>query len=189
MSDFQQPKFRVGQKVYFGLAIRTPVGYECPDCLGTGKWAITTPAGESWDTWCQTCSSSALGLGGRLIKYEWQPEVVIRTIGSIRMDTNSKEDLFEYMCKETGIGSGNIYKESSLFRSESEALAYAEMEVVRFWNIQEKEQEDKKDKKRKAAVKQKPHPLILENQRLTNELDALKNMIWEFKNGLRSELL
>lgn len=49
---------------------------------------------------------------------------VKRTIGSIRHDSSSHFDdgpLTEYMCVETGVGSGSVYRENDLFSTEAEA--------------------------------------------------------------------
>ncbi len=52
------------------------------------------------------------------------------TIGSVRIDTAARDysEPVEYMCVETGIGSGSVYRESHLFETESAALVAAEAE-------------------------------------------------------------
>ena len=60
--------------------------------------------------------------------------VRVLTIGSVQINTHRsypEAELVNYMCHETGIGSGNVYRESELFADEAHAKAVAEqMDLV-----------------------------------------------------------
>jgi len=62
----------------------------------------------------------------RLGYSEFAPSVEVLTIGSVRVDTHDIEHPVSYMCRETGVGSGQIHCEADLFHTREEAQAAAE---------------------------------------------------------------
>lgn len=122
-----ETKFSVGDAVYHAWTESEVRRHPCPDCLGSRKWKAVSPAGTEYEFGCPRCGSqyrhdSDLDLAYRV----FAPRASKMTIGSVRTDTHSKEGN-EYMCLETGVGSGSIYREPRLFHTEAEALAAAEV--------------------------------------------------------------
>jgi hypothetical protein len=121
-------KYSIGDKVYYAAVAQKDFQAPCPDCLGTRKWKAMTPAGSTLEMNCIRCAAyyqppAPLRLG--YTKYVGQPQTL--TIGSVKLDTD--EDEPRYMCHETGVGSGRIYKESELFLDYESALDYANIEA------------------------------------------------------------
>ncbi len=111
-------KYSIGDKVWsFGVEY-APKLFQCPDCLGTKKWTIIFADGHSEETKCFTCSRSWEGSLGYIDYREWQPTVRQLTIGQFYGFRDGKT---QYMCEETGVGSGTIHNEDTLFPTETEA--------------------------------------------------------------------
>lgn len=118
------PKYVIGDKVWCDNINRQAFKHECPDCKGTGHWSCTTPGGFTFTLPCQRCTQHAYLSDQRLRLdyYRWVPIVTLLTIGSVRTDTAAREgERVSYMCRETGVGSGNIYYEGRLFNTQEEA--------------------------------------------------------------------
>lgn len=123
-------KFDVGDTVYLGRAEWTETRIPCKRCAGSGWWTVVAHSGEfgHWQVTCQVCkdyrdygNSKGRGTvkrGGR------NPVTRELTIGSVRVDTHKGE--VEYMCEETGVGSGQIWHEKELFSTHHAALTHAE---------------------------------------------------------------
>jgi hypothetical protein len=110
------PKFAKGDKVFYADTFMTTHRIDCPDCDGSGKWPITSPAGHPFTIPCARC---AYNYGSRLeeLRLSWPVFTsLVRplTIGSIRINTDD-DDVVTYMCVETGIGSGSVYRERDLY--------------------------------------------------------------------------
>lgn len=56
-SDLPEPKFRVGQTVWYANTDNREAKRDCPDCLGERSWRVTTPGGGDYDVPCQRCAS------------------------------------------------------------------------------------------------------------------------------------
>lgn len=111
-----QTKYNIGDKVFAASVKQSSRKLDCPDCLGTKVWSVTTPAGYTFTTPCPRCSDRYGLMHTKLPSLtvsEYVPEVRELTIGSIRLDTNQVE-MVEYMCHETGVGSGAIWREGQL---------------------------------------------------------------------------
>lgn len=117
------PKFNIGDTVYAAYANWDARQVKCPDCLGTAEWTVTAPSGESWQVRCNTCNKGWHS-SGYIGSYDYLPEMRELTIGSVRIDTND-ENPISYMCVETGVGSGTIHYEKTLFGSKELAMEYA----------------------------------------------------------------
>jgi hypothetical protein len=118
-------KYGVGDVVWHAGQTTTQQSHPCPDCLGSREWIATSPAGGKFPVSCPRCSTSYQANHKLSIKYaQWTPTTNRRTIGSVRADTYSDRGA-EYMCHETGVGSGSIYYEKDLFETQEAALAAA----------------------------------------------------------------
>jgi hypothetical protein len=54
-SDLPEPRFRVGQTVWYADTKRVTRTLPCPDCLGAKTWRVETPAGGDYEVPCQRC--------------------------------------------------------------------------------------------------------------------------------------
>ena len=118
-------KSDIGDVVYSAASHWKDTKQQCPDCLGQKVWHIKTPAGEEFDLECRTCWQGYNGNSGTISSWDFEPVVNCYTIGSVRMDTND-EEVFTYMCEETGIGSGRIHSQKNLFATRENAEIRAE---------------------------------------------------------------
>lgn len=126
-TDLPTPKYRIGDAVWAARCEREKTVLPCPDCLGSKKWELRTPAGAVIEVGCQRCAGDYLNNEKlSLVRWRFAPSAQRLTIGSVRLDTaNSYGDKIEYMCVETGVGSGSIYGETKLFATEQDAIAAA----------------------------------------------------------------
>ena len=109
-------KFAIGDTIYVPYTQRDQKTAVCPDCKGSKKWEITRHGvvdDKPVVINCEVCS-------GKGVVADWQNtgQVSILTVGSVRTDTAEETS---YMCRETGIGSGSIYRESRCYASYGEA--------------------------------------------------------------------
>jgi hypothetical protein len=126
-----ETKFDVGDTVFHANITTERRRHPCPDCLGSREWACTSPAGGTFKVPCPRCGGGYQSNHALSLDYSWWvPSAQRLTIGSVRVDTHSgtwgHDEHNHYMCVETGVGSGSIYKESSLFATEEEALRAAQ---------------------------------------------------------------
>lgn len=136
-SDLPTPKYSIGQTVWHPTIAQTVEPLPCPDCFGSKKWAVTTPAGLEMETPCQRCSARYTSGVGDLPKPE---RIVFKagterlTVGGIRAGTQGMSHYggngIEYMCRETGIGSGSVYTEDKLHETEEAALTVATIQAA-----------------------------------------------------------
>ena len=119
-----ETKFSIGDVVYHASTTTEKKKHPCPDCLGAKKWKATSPAGGEYEFFCPRCGSQYRSDHELSLDYSiFIPTTRRLTIGSVRTDSADKT---QYMCVETGVGSGNIYDENRLFGTESEALEAAQ---------------------------------------------------------------
>ena len=130
MIDIPIPKYKIGDIVWADLGYYGETKVVCPDCLGKQEWDVKTPAGESFKLGCGTCEQGWNNSVGYIAKYGPVAKVSRLTVGSVRTDTASKDEPISYMCVETGIGSGVVYRENQLYFLESEALAAANKSAI-----------------------------------------------------------
>lgn len=122
-------KFSVGDTVYHAWTTTERKRHPCPDCLGERKWQTKSPAGREYQFDCPRCSTSYISERDLSLDYSvFAPCVHKLTIGQVRAQTGS-EMRSEYMCHETGVGSGTIYRETDLFATEEEALQAADIKA------------------------------------------------------------
>lgn len=144
-------KFNLGDQVWSGEGYWQNKYKQCPDCLGKKQFDVTTPAGEKFATSCPTCSEGWQSTG-RVREYGFSPLINHLTIGQVRVEIRDGEvgQAEEYMCHQTGVGSGRCWKVMYLFHTMEEALEFAQAECER--KALEKEIEE--EKKRKNSKKE-----------------------------------
>ena len=115
-------KFGIGDTVYFASTEARRKQHPCPDCLGAKKWGVKSPAGRSYEVSCPRCSDNFQSERRLSLSYnQFEPLVAKMHIGQVRACVGG-DGKTQYMCVETGIGSGSIYDEHRLFATEAEAL-------------------------------------------------------------------
>lgn len=122
--------FDVGDTVWYATTHQTTGQHPCPDCLGERKWVAHSPAGTDYEVACPRCADQYMSNRTLNLKYIWHEAAVTKlTIGLIRANADTWEGppKHEYMCHETGVGSGTIYKEASLFATEQAARDAAKL--------------------------------------------------------------
>lgn len=129
-----ETKYQIGDVVFCGTTERKTLQHPCPDCLGSRKWKVVSPAGGEHEFACPRCSARYHSNTDLRLDYQSaQPRVYKRTIGSVRYHSKGEwgdvGPSVEYMCHETGVGSGSCYKEAALHATEAEALALAQTEA------------------------------------------------------------
>ncbi len=122
------PQYSVGHSVWFaGTSFRSE-RWPCPDCHGSKQWLATTATGEQIAVECPRCTSYS---SNRLpsLTHQIATTLVQRlTIGSVRTDTSqTPKQQVQYMCLETGVGSGQLYSEDQLHSTQEQAKAAAEV--------------------------------------------------------------
>ncbi len=111
-----KPKYSIGDTVYCISTFQAQKWHPCPDCLGEKKWAAQSPAGAEFTFACPRCRGSYQSYRDISLSYiSHVPSIATLTIGSVRTDTADKKCPIDYMCVETGVGSGTIYDETGLF--------------------------------------------------------------------------
>jgi hypothetical protein len=123
------PIYEIGNKVYHVSTHSVEKFLDCPDCLGARKWEITSPVGEKYSMPCPRCQARHTYDDYSLNYYEYTDSIRELTIGSVRIDTSDTKNPIEYMCLETGVGSGSIYKECDLHANKLCAKLYGEQLV------------------------------------------------------------
>lgn len=124
-----ETKFSVGDVVYHAQTTTETRMHPCPDCLGTKAWRAVSPAGGEFSVECPRCGGGYQSNRALNLKYSvYVPAPRRLTIGSVRVNTahDDYDGGNSYMCLETGVGSGSVYREDDLFTSEEEARRAAQ---------------------------------------------------------------
>lgn len=160
-----ETKFSIGDVVYRAGITTATKKHACPDCGGSQKWKAISPAGGEYQFPCPRCTGVYMGNDDLSLTYTcYEPNVTRLTIGSIRVDTSS-DHRNEYMCVETGVGSGSIYYEADLFHTQEEAVTVAKLKA------------DEADKNVEWVAKRFDRTFRLSDYQLTNaEREANKAM-------------
>lgn len=120
-------KYSVGDVVYYATTIATRKQHPCPDCLGSRKWKAQSPAGAEFEFDCPRCSTRFQANSDLSLSYTAHVGHVEKlTIGQVRAQVGGDREETEYMCHETGIGGGSVYRESMLFTSAEDAQKAAD---------------------------------------------------------------
>lgn len=144
-----EPKFGIGDVVYLPTMETEQYRAPCPDCKDTKTWQMISPAGIGYLIACPRCAMSFSNLPREYSLKRNRHVGAVRklTIGSIRYDSSNKpgsdwdSDPFQYMCIETGVGSGSIYNERVLHTDEASALLRAEVMAIER-NVKDKQEEE-----------------------------------------------
>lgn len=118
-------KYSVGDSVFHAGTLSVRKQHPCPDCKGQKKWKAISPAGGEYEFGCPRCSTRYMNDRDLSLDYfAFEASVSKLTIGSIQVNTaeGSWDKGNRYMCRETGVGSGTVYNEIDLYRTEEEAL-------------------------------------------------------------------
>lgn len=120
-------KYSVGDVVFYASTYDVIKQHPCPDCKGSRQWKAVAPSGLEYTFSCPRCSLRFSNNDKLSLHYAaYAPSVRQLTIGQVRAVFPPKDDAAaEYMCVETGVGSGSIYREEMLFTTEAEAMACA----------------------------------------------------------------
>lgn len=120
-------KFSVGDVVYRAGTTTVRKQHPCPDCSGSRKWKAASPAGDEYEFDCPRCNSRYQSNDALSLDYsEFAPTTKLLTIGQVRVQEGGDPREVQYMCHETGIGSGTLHNERNLFHTRDEAQVAAE---------------------------------------------------------------
>jgi hypothetical protein len=124
-----ETKFGVGDVVWNATTATEKRRHPCPDCLGCRKWSCKSPAGATFEVECPRCAGGYQSNRDLCLDYTVHvPRAQRLTIGLVRANGSwETPPQHEYMAHETGIGSGSLYRENTLFATEEEALAHAKV--------------------------------------------------------------
>jgi hypothetical protein len=128
-----QTKYGFGDVVYVPRTEYASTRTPCVECDGKG-----TPKVEGKDVSlvCPTCVGPWDEVRGWIERREWVATSERLTVGHVRVELNPEwaqgehPDKRQYMCRETGIGSGTLWSEDRMFLTRDEAVAAAEVELV-----------------------------------------------------------
>lgn len=124
MINLPTPKFAVGDVVYLPRLERAVEKLPCPDCLGTGVWPITSPAGVEFKIACIRCVGTlSMSDLPSLHVERWEPRTEALTINGV--STRSNPDNW-HEAVEYSHGNGQSVGESKIFETQEAALAIAE---------------------------------------------------------------
>lgn len=121
MSNTISFKYSIGDKVFAAGSKYSDASIECPSCFGKKVVTVTFGDGSSEVIPCPTCKLGYGGPYGRIYYKKYIPTVECLTIGSFRHDGEENT----YMCEETGVGGGRVYREGALFDNYDSALIAA----------------------------------------------------------------
>ena len=113
MSTFTS-KFGIGDIVYTVSELARDYKAKCALCSGSGKVGIT---GGERQVECPDC----YGNGWKWSKEDRHNEYVALTVGQVRITADIAGVRVQYMCNETGVGSGTVHNEESFFHSAEDA--------------------------------------------------------------------
>ena len=131
MTPTPTPKYAIGDTVFRARCDERKTTLPCPDCLGTGKWKATSPGGTEVDMDCPRCKRDNYEASLSLQAWTFHPRTECLTIGRVSTEANRDGSTHvQYMCVETGVGSGSVYREELLHATEPEAREAAEAECA-----------------------------------------------------------
>lgn len=126
-------KFDMGDVVWHAYTATEKRQHPCPDCHDTRKWKAVSPAGGEFEVPCPRCAGGYQSDQSLSLSYSvFAPRAKRLTVGLIKASTATGDDYDAgntYMCLETGVGSGSIYRENDLFATEAEALEAAKVKA------------------------------------------------------------
>lgn len=122
------PRFAIGDTVYVANVERAVEELPCPDCLGSKKWTVRSPAGGEYTTSCPRCQQTySLRNDLPSLKVEhWVGKAVARRITGMEIHLGQK---VEYRASFGG-GSSWIVYEDKAWLTEAEAQAVADEQAA-----------------------------------------------------------
>lgn len=163
LNNAPTPKFAIGDTVYVAVVERTTEQLPCPDCLGTKKWSVMSPAGGEFTTDCVRCQTTYSRNELPSLKVEhWVGKAVARVLTGMELHVGRP---VEYRASISGSSSWVVYEDKA-WRTEAEAQAIAEAQAA--------------EKNVEAAAK----PEVLSARHFSNltmhegRWDQFKNGIW-----------
>jgi len=162
------PKYAIGDTVYVAIVERSVERLPCPDCFGSGKWSVASPAGGEYTTDCPRCKQTySLNRNLPSLAVErWVGVAAARPITGIEINaaTDTWRSAVEY---RSVIGQGSYYtmKEADVFASADEAQVVADQQAA----------------EKNVAVEQSPEVL---SKRHFASLTLDEGRWDEFKNGI-----
>lgn len=122
-------KFDIGDKVFEGQARLTQTSIPCDFCEGTGKRDVpsATQGTITRRVPCPKCKGAREFPGPPAFTIS----VVELTIGEVRITDGRQGREEQYMCEETGIGSGRLYDADKITSTEEDARILARAQGVR----------------------------------------------------------
>ena len=127
--------YGLGDIVYVAQPTSREERHSCRPCGGEGKIKALDDSVQS----CSTCYGRQYTVTHTSIY-----KTMALTIGEVRVQRRNTEQENVYMCVETGIGSGRLWKEEKLHESRGQAEIDAAHQLV--------EQEAQKQRRREAEV-------------------------------------
>ena len=137
-------RYSVGDQVYHAQCIWGTKRVRCEDCDGNGDFPVE---GKPFRLLCSVCCGPWDEKRGWRELGDFQAAVRIMTIGQVRVQRGGGDDRTEYMCLETGVGSGSIWKEDDLLPSRDLAETRAQQLVEE--TVKRRLEEEESDRQRK----------------------------------------
>jgi hypothetical protein len=127
------PKYAIGDTIYVATTERTVDQLQCPDCLGSGKWTVFSPAGGEYTTTCPRCQSTySFSENLPSLKVErWVGKAQARLITGMEINAVASgwREAVEYH-STTGTSSWYTIKEADAFGAEADAQAVADAQAA-----------------------------------------------------------
>ncbi|MBU6430038.1 MAG: hypothetical protein KGR26_13570 [Cyanobacteria bacterium REEB65] len=148
-----QTKYNLGQIVYAATTGYTSRTVDCGDCTGSGLWSVTKPNGEAIEVNCPTCEGPWGQRSGTITEAVFGGNVEVLTIGLVRAEVEIDRRRIQYMCHETGVGSGRCWEEDVLFLTREAAQARADEMAIEHQQRLAKEIAGRAEKKRGDSLR------------------------------------
>jgi len=133
MSDAPTPRFAIGDTIWTPGIEGETRQFDCPDCLNTRKWTITTPAGSVITTGCKRCTPGYVSSHDLpSLKYQaYKGVAYARKITGLEINLPefAWDASVQYKCY-TSKGGGHMVSEPNAYATKEEALAVAEADVA-----------------------------------------------------------
>lgn len=157
-----ETKFNNGDKVWWAYTNYGPISQvDCAECGGAGSLTIE---GKAYKMACPNRCSY-----GKVSTYGPMPLAKQMTVGQVRVEISDspgeagyscysnygpqRKRVEQYMCVESGIGSGSLYYVEDLFETEQEALERGKVKVIEALEYQ-REEESRRQKEREYSARQ-----------------------------------
>ena len=120
-----ETRFDLGQAVWRVKKFPKHMTIPCPGCEGRGD----SPLADGTTHWCPKCYGCKTRV--KVAPADWRVDGPV-TIGNVRVSLfeaksdDEHEDERWYMCHETGIGSGTLWREPDLYATREGAEAEAD---------------------------------------------------------------